>query len=322
MVFSPVIPHHQIKRPVLWPEEFRRLAPLEVEIGFGLGEFLIRSAAAHPGRDYVGIEQHWERMHRTLERIAEMSGAGEPGSLRNVRVLKIDARAAFERLFVPETVDHVHCLFPCPWPKKGHVKHRLFSNTFLKLLNSRLKRGGGVTIVTDSAPYQAWIRRQLDATGFEPASRMVGPRYDTKFERKWHNEGHKEFHELVLTKTAHVAVPLKEDTPLQDYQLKEFDPKRFRFENQLGPVSVIFKEMLFDPVKDKAMVHLVVAEEEMTQHLWVAVVRRGKIWRVCKADGQSVLPTPGIARAIELVCEQARPPEARFARGDQGRGRT
>ncbi|MBI5149719.1 MAG: hypothetical protein HZA28_02990 [Candidatus Omnitrophica bacterium] len=313
MGFLPVISYHQIKRPVLWQEEFHRLAPFEVEIGFGLGEFLIRSATAHPDRDYVGIEQHWERMRKALEGMS---------ALRNIRVLKVDARVAFERLFVPETIDHVHCLFPCPWPKKGHVKHRLFSNTFLKLLNSRLKKGGGVTIVTDSAPYQAWIRQQLDATGFELASRMVGPRYDTKFERKWHNEGHEEFHELTLTKTTHVAVPLTEDTLLRDYRLKEFDPKCFRFENQTGPVSVIFKEMLFDPAKDKAMVHLVVAEEEITQHFWVAVVKKGKIWRVCQADGQSVLPTPGIARAIELVYEQARQGRAAGGEPRQRRSRT
>ena len=44
-------------------------APLEVEIGSGLGEFLIRSALAHPRRDYVGIELNWERICKTLTRI-------------------------------------------------------------------------------------------------------------------------------------------------------------------------------------------------------------------------------------------------------------
>ncbi|HBO96580.1 MAG TPA: hypothetical protein DE315_08825 [Candidatus Omnitrophica bacterium] len=299
-MFSPIIPYHRIQRPVLWHEQFGRRAPLEVEIGSGLGEFLIRSALAHPRRDYVGIELNWERICKTLTGI---TAERRQGRLRNIRLLKIDARVAFERLFLPRSIDHVHCLFPCPWPKKGHIKHRLFSNAFLKLVNSRLKQRGRVKIVTDFLPYREWIWGEMEGSGFEVAAGTIEARYDTKFERKWQKEGQKEFYELDLTRTESIAVPVKEDAPLQAYQLKEFDPQRFCFENQAGAISVIFKEMLFDPARQKAMVHVVAAEEELTQHVWITVMKKGKIWRVCKSDGQNVLPTPAVARAIELVYE-------------------
>ena len=303
-MFSPIVPYHQIQRPISWHEQFGRRAPLEVEIGSGLGEFLIRSALAHPRRDYVGIELNWERICKTLTRI---TAERQRGKLENVRLLKIDARAAFERLFLPQTIDHIHCLFPCPWPKKGHVKHRLFSNAFLRLMNSRLKQKGRVKIVTDFLPYREWVLGEIEGSGFEAALNSTEARYDTKFERKWQKEGQKEFYELNLTKTGSIAVPVKEDTPLRAYQLKEFEPHKFRFQDQTGEVSVIFKEMLFDAVKQKAMVHVVAAEEEMTQHVWVTVMKKGNIWRVCKSDGQSVLPTPALARAIELVYETCLP---------------
>ena len=231
--------------------------------------------------------------------------------MKNVRLLKIDARAAFERLFLPHSIDHVHCLFPCPWPKKGHLKHRLFSNAFLKLMNSRLKREGQVRIVTDFLPYREWILGEMEGSGFEVVAGSIAARYDTKFERKWQKEGQKEFYDLNLTKTGSIAVPVKEDTPLQAYQLKKFEPHKFRFQDQAGVISVIFKEMLFDAVKQKAMVHVVASESEgeFTQHVWVTVMKKGKIWRVCKSDGQSVLPTPAVARAIELVYETGKKQE-------------
>ena len=299
-MFSPIIPYHRIPRPVSWQEQFGRRAPLEVEIGSGLGAFLIRSALAHPQRDYVGIELNWERICKTLTGI---TAERQQGGLKNVRLLKIDARVAFERLFLPQSIDHVHCLFPCPWPKKGHLKHRLFSNAFLKLMNSRLKREGQVRIVTDFLPYREWILGEMEGSGFEVAAGTIEARYDTKFERKWQKEGQKEFYELNLTRTESIAVPVKEDAPLPAYQLKKFDPKRFCFENQAGAISVIFKEMLFDSARQKAMVYVVAAEEELTQHVWITVMKKGKIWRVCKSDGQNVLPTPAVARAIELVYE-------------------
>lgn len=307
--FYPLVSCHQIQRPVRWAEHFDRRGPLEVEIGFGLGEFLVRSALAHPQFNYVGIEQHWERICKTLTRIRESGKKQGPGVLKNVRLVKIDARVALERLFLPGSIDYVHCLFPCPWPKDGHVKHRLFSSVFLKLLNSRLKPKGQVKIVTDSLLYKEWILEQLEGTGFKAGMRGVEASYDTKFERKWQREGQKEFYEIVLSKTKFLRAPVKKDTALKAYRLKKFDPQQFHFQNQTGDISVIFKELLFDPLKNKAMIHLVVAEDTLTQHFWVAVMKKDAVWRVCKADGQTILPTAGLARALELVYEAGKDQE-------------
>ena len=112
-----------------------------------------------------------------------------------------------------------------------------------------------------------------------------------------------------MTKTGSIAVPVKEDTPLQAYQLKKFDPHKFRFQDQTGAISVIFKEMLFDAVKQKAMIHVVAAEGRTDPARLGHGHEKGKIWRVCKSDGQSVLPTPAVARAIELVYETGKKQE-------------
>ena len=60
------VDHYGLSVPVRWPEVFGRKAPLEVEIGFGTGEYLFRLARSHPNHDFVGIEENVERIHKTL----------------------------------------------------------------------------------------------------------------------------------------------------------------------------------------------------------------------------------------------------------------
>ena len=98
---------------------FGRKAPLEVEVGFGTGEYLVRMAAASPERDFLGFEQCAKRILKTLRKIHE-------ARLTNVRLMRLDAVWAFRYLLQERSLARVHCLFPCPWPKKRHVRHRLF----------------------------------------------------------------------------------------------------------------------------------------------------------------------------------------------------
>ena len=306
---KPLVPFYQEKRPVDWLKQFGRKAPLEVEIGFGLGEVLIRFAKENPDRDFIGIEQHWERIYKCLRGIEREKSVADPARtgryLDNIKILRIDARLAFERLIGPETVDRIYCLFPCPWPKKRHVKNRLFSNEFLRLSNSRLKKNGEIKVVTDFDPYFNWIQGELPGTGFAIKKNVIQPQFDTKFERKWFAEGKREFFELSLLKKKHVRVPVKEDTALKEYRLKEFDPQRFQFQDVKGEISVILKDRLYDPRKEILLIHLIVAEPDLTQHLWVSIMKEKDHWSVARGDGQEFFPTPGIAEALRSVHDAA-----------------
>lgn len=306
--FKPLVSPYALKRPVDWDGQFGRRAPIDVEIGFGMGEVLMRMARQSPGRNFVGIERHWERMCKTLRALARQQAGGQ-GALENIRILKVDARAAFERLFAPASIDRIYCLFPCPWPKRGHVKHRLFTNDFFRVLNNRLKKGGEVTIVTDFHPFYEWVLGQVKRAGFQVKTGTVRPRYDTKFERKWRGEGQEKFFEINLVKKRHIEAPLKRDAVLKDYTLNDFDAGRFRLppaeKGRKDGITVVFKDMLFDQDRQKVMIRALVAEEHLTQHFWIAVTKKQKVWRVAGAGGQNFFPTPGIARAVALVYEAA-----------------
>ena len=296
--------HYQHKRPIDWEAQYNRPAPLDLEIGFGLGEFLLNQSREVPERNYVGIELDWQRIKKTLHKIWSSRGSsGQDSFTDNIRILQVEADVALRRLFRPRSLQRVYCLFPCPWPKKGHVKYRLFSRSFCRLVNSRLAEDGFVQIVTDYEPYFEWLKEEVPGTGFRVDERKIKPRFNTKFERKWMGEGHEEFFELTLHKSQHIDIPMEEDVPMTVYFVDDFMPARFCFSSRVGCPSIIQKEFLFDPERKKAMLHLVVAEEHLTQHLWIAIVQSRRGWCVAVAAGQTVLPTPGVALAVRMTAE-------------------
>ena len=303
--FKPLVSYYQVKRPIDWQSQFNDDAPLEVEIGFGMGETLIRSAQKFPDRNFIGIEQHWAQIYRALSRITTWQNSVNPPRRENIKILNIDARCAFERLFPPQTIDRVYSLFPCPWPKKKHAKHRLFSHEFLKLLNSRLKDKGTLEIVTDYYPYQQWILEEADNTGLGVETRSIKPQFDTKYERKWLATGQKEFFEIKLAKIFHQDIPVSGDVILKAYKLKHFDPAKFKFVDHKDEVSIIFKDLFFDAGKNEALVYVIVAEENLTQNFWVTIDQKNGNWRVKKTEGQDFFPTPGIHLAMQCVFEAA-----------------
>lgn len=303
--FKPLLSPYSVGRPVDLGREFQRQALRELEIGFGMGEVLIRNARRFPERDFIGLEFHWERFYKTLRGI-ELEDTAGGARLTNIRIIKLDARIVFERLLDIRTLDKVYCLFPCPWPKKGHVKHRLFSGPFLKLVNSRLKNDGELTVLTDYYPYCTWILEQADSTGFHVEVQTVSSQHETKFEKKWRGEGQEEFFQIRFRKQRHIRVPLKKDTRLKNYSLKEFDRSALRLEDEKGDISVIFKDVLFDETQQRGMVRALVAEEHLTQHVWIAITHKDDRWRIACAEGQNFFPTEGVARALELVYAAAR----------------
>jgi tRNA (guanine-N7-)-methyltransferase len=295
---KPLIFWLEAERPINWRQRFGRESILEVEIGFGYGEFLVHLAQKYPARNFVGLELRWASIRKALRNIAQAKSS-------NVRLIQADARVALDRLFLPKSLLRAQALFPDPWPKKRHAKHRLFSHAFLILLNSRLVGGGEAHIITDYQPYLDWILEQVPGTGFEAYRKSMPPRFRTKYERKWHESGQKEFYELRLLKQEHVEIPLKEDRPLMTYHVEHFDPDHFDPLNERGDTVAQFKEFLYDPKRQKGMVMVVVAEENLTQHFWIEITQERGRWYIRLAKGCGVVPTMGVQRALDLVRDAA-----------------
>ncbi len=141
------------------------MAPVVLEIGFGMGEATALIAATLPGTHFLCCEVHEPGVGALLKRI------GEQG-LTNIRIIAHDAVEVLDHMLpawsasVPEQgLDGVHIFFPDPWHKKRHNKRRLIQPPLIAKLAARLKPGGYLHCATDWEPYAVQI---LEVLGAEP----------------------------------------------------------------------------------------------------------------------------------------------------------
>jgi tRNA (guanine-N7-)-methyltransferase len=169
---------------------FGRRAPRVVEIGFGNGENLATLAAAHPERDYLGIEVHRAGVGRLML-------AAETSQLTNVRISCHDAVEVLEHQLPHACLDEMLILFPDPWHKKRHHKRRLVQPAFIELAVSRLKPGGILRLATDWEPYAVQMLEVLSANASLRNVAANGgyvekaaDRITTRFEKRGQRLGH------------------------------------------------------------------------------------------------------------------------------------
>ncbi len=180
-----------------WPRHFGRDAPRIFEIGFGMGDATATIAASQPGTDFIAVEVHTPGVGALLKRIGELG-------LSNLRLLQHDAVDVLEQMVAPASLAGVHVFFPDPWHKLKHNKRRLIQPDFVRLLASRLARGGYLHCATDWEPYAV---QMLEVLAAEPAlvntAEGYAPKPDyrplTKFENRGLMLGHGVW-DVVFTK--------------------------------------------------------------------------------------------------------------------------
>lgn len=169
---------------------FGRRAPRTLEIGFGNGEHLASLAAAHPERDYLGVEVHRPGVGHLLMLAAT-------NNLANIRTSTHDAVEVLRDQIALAALDEVLVLFPDPWHKKRHHKRRLIQPPFVELVASRLAAGGILRLATDWEEYAAQMlevmRGRAEFTNLSPSGDwMPRPeeRAPTRFEKRGARLGH------------------------------------------------------------------------------------------------------------------------------------
>jgi tRNA (guanine-N7-)-methyltransferase len=180
---DPLVPLAQQEGALPLEAVFARRAPVEVEVGTGKGHTLATLAQRDADVDFLGIEvgSRWVRLARVrLIRAA----------LPNARLIHGEAEWILDRYLAPGSVRRFHVYFPDPWPKKRHVKRRLFRPGFAALMARCLETGGEVRIATDHAAYFEQIRDVMDAAGFRHRPDAAWPENPvSSFEAKYRHQG-------------------------------------------------------------------------------------------------------------------------------------
>jgi tRNA (guanine-N7-)-methyltransferase len=172
-----------------WATVFGNDRPVEIEVGFGKGLFLLTEAARRPAVNFLGIEIVRKYQLFAATRIAKRG-------LTNVRLAKADARAFLRDSVAAGSVAAVHVYFPDPWWKTRHHKRRLFTAEFVAECERVLVPHGCLHLATDVEEYFQVMRELL--TG-RPGLRLLPPPqekapehdldYLTNFERKFRQQG-------------------------------------------------------------------------------------------------------------------------------------
>jgi tRNA (guanine-N7-)-methyltransferase len=136
---------------------FLRIAPLTIEIGFGMGKSLVEMAAASPERNFLGIEVHTPGIGACLSAARDLN-------VSNLRIIHHDAVEVFENMLPNDCVDTLQLFFPDPWHKARHHKRRIVKPEFLDMIIPKLKQDGIIHMATD---WENYAEQMLEVLSFD-----------------------------------------------------------------------------------------------------------------------------------------------------------
>lgn len=128
-----------------------------LEIGCGHGHFLTAYAEAHPNEFCLGVDLLGDRLARAARKSKRL-GLGNVGWFQAEAELFLTALPTQVRLN-----GNIFVLFPDPWPKRRHWKHRIIKEGFLSALAIRAGHGARLCFRTDYGPYFAASQQTANA---------------------------------------------------------------------------------------------------------------------------------------------------------------
>jgi tRNA (guanine-N(7)-)-methyltransferase len=141
---------------------------LHVEIGFGKDIRVLRQAEQCPDALFLGIEISRKKALSFCRKVAR-------AGLRNIRCCQGDVRKILESRTLPRgRAASFTILFPDPWPKRRHWKHRWIRADTAALLARALTPTGIVVVATDHEDYREQIREAFLGAGLELEEESTG----------------------------------------------------------------------------------------------------------------------------------------------------
>lgn len=133
--------------------------PLYLEIGMGMGDWIVQSCILNPDILYLGLEKDPTCTAKAILKAKEFG-------ITNLKILRADAGKLLE-MFAPSSVDRIYLHFSDPWPKKGHHKRRLTYPNRLADYLVVLKPGGELIFKSDNVGFFDDSLEYFEQSSFE-----------------------------------------------------------------------------------------------------------------------------------------------------------
>ncbi|MBI1919817.1 MAG: tRNA (guanosine(46)-N7)-methyltransferase TrmB [Geobacter sp.] len=172
-----------------WQAIFGNDHPLALEIGCGIGDFIVKMAEEHSERNHIAIDFYNKGCLKTCKRV-------DKAGLTNVRVLRVEARKFIAERIPKESLAAVYINCPDPWPKKKHRKRRMVNRQFVEFLREYLAPGADFYFATDFDDYGIDVAQMMpEVEGFDNCqapelySHDIPGYHRTKYMLKFMDEG-------------------------------------------------------------------------------------------------------------------------------------
>lgn len=147
LINSPLfIPEARLRQAGGFSSLFSSHQPLALEIGCGIGDFIVQIAARKPQWNFIAIDIFNQGCRQACRRV-------EDAGLDNILLMRIEARYLMHNYLGPDSLQAIYINCPDPWPKKRQRKRRLVNAEFLELAQYCLTGGGALNFTTDFADY-------------------------------------------------------------------------------------------------------------------------------------------------------------------------
>lgn len=165
-----------------------------LEIGFGNGEFLARSAKTHPEIAHIGAEPF-------INGVAALCKSLNDQNTDNIRIWPDDVRFLLDGL-KDNSISRVYILNPDPWPKKRHHKRRIVNPEMLDRFARVMKPSAQIIMTSDIDDLAQWMAIQIvnhsqfrwDINNFNDVYKKPDGWQATRYEEKGRRKGHKQFY--------------------------------------------------------------------------------------------------------------------------------
>lgn len=171
--------------------------PVCLEIGTGLGDFILGMAKKYPNITWFGIEMNVDALAGCAKKIIE-------NDINNVYLVRQNF-ANISDFFPSEFFDNIYLNFSDPWPKKRHHKRRLTAKTFLDVYRRILKEDGAIIQKTDNVDLFDYSLVTLEEEGwnivYNDRNYIFNEEIDvmTEYEGKFRAKG-QPIHRLIASK--------------------------------------------------------------------------------------------------------------------------